>query len=106
MNEIFPESFKNQCNVLNELEGLFKEHRPELLSGYFYTSNRLAFAVATDVVSGSAQNLLPGWLELVKSTFDLLLDITFSEETEIIHLSDIGVSVREIFSDIQDFDSV
>ena len=96
--------FMNQCNVLCELQSNLKEFRPESLKGFFFTSNLDAFAIAEDVVSGVLTDLKMEWIAAVNATIQEVLIITSSERKTLKTLSDLGISLREILSDIESYD--
>ena len=96
--------FMSQCNVLCELESNLREFRPESLKGFFFTTNQDTFAIAQDVVSGVLKELKKEWVDAVIIANQDILIITSCERKTIRTLSDIGVSIREILSDIENYD--
>ena len=92
--------------MLVELMDAFQEYRPQMLQGYFYTSNASAFAIATDIQSGELTDPKPEWLEALQVAIDDLEAITFASLKRATCLADIGVTLNEILSDIENYDNL
>jgi hypothetical protein len=96
---------RNHSNVLQELEGNIKEYRSHMLKGFFYTSNSDAFLIAEDVVSGVLTELKPNWVATLNQAIEDLLTIAGTSRKTIKYLADLGVTLREILDDIENYDS-
>jgi hypothetical protein len=97
---------RNQSAILIELLGAIQEFRPQMLQGFFYTSNESAFAIATDIQSGVLTEPKPEWLEAVDVAISDLETITSSNLKKAENLADLGVTLREVLDDIERYDNL
>jgi hypothetical protein len=97
---------KNECSILVELLEAFRESRPEMLQGFFYTSNESAFAIASDIQSGVLTEPKAEWLEAVEVAISDLEAITSSNFKRSTCLADTGVTLRELLDDIERYDNL
>jgi len=104
-NKITPK-VRNQSAILLELLGSIQEFRPQILQGFFYTSNESAFAIASDIQSGVLTDPKAEWLEAVEEAIADIEAITSSDLKKATNLADTGVTLREILDDIERYDNV
>lgn len=97
---------RNQTAILVELLDAIQEFRPQMLQGFFYTSNKSAFAIATDIQSGVLTDPKPEWIEAVEIAIQDLESVTASNLKRAANLADTGVTLREILDDIESYDNL
>jgi hypothetical protein len=97
---------RNQSAILLELLGAIQEFRPQMLQGFFYTSNESAFAIASDIQSGVLTEPKEEWLEAVEVAISDLETITSSNLKRATNLADTGVTLRELLDDIERYDNL
>jgi hypothetical protein len=97
---------RNQSAILVELLGAIQEFRPQMLQGFFSTSNQSAFAIASDIQSGVLTEPKQEWLEAVEVAISDLEAITSSNLKRATNLAELGVTLREILDDIERYDNL
>ena len=97
---------RNQSAILLELLGAIQEFRPQMLQGFFYTSNESAFAIASDIQSGVLTEPKAEWLAAVEEAIADIEAITSSDLKRSTCLVDTGITLREILDDIERYDNV
>jgi hypothetical protein len=101
-----PARLLSKSLVLLELEDAIREYRPILSEGFFFTSNSVAFKIASDIKSGLLTEPKREWVEAIDQAIEDLLEITSSGRRTVKSLADLEVSLNEILANIQTYDNL
>ena len=93
-----------QSKVIQEILAHIARSRPDMQSGLFCTSNKDAFAISEDVVSGILKELEPIWVESLKLAYEDILRISESDLDSFERLEELGLTVEELLEFIDEYD--
>ena len=102
--EYISENTLRQCRVIQELYAHLKKIRPEMQSGLFCTSNKDAFAISEDVITGRLTELLPNGVESLNLAYEDILRISESDLESVENLAELDLPIDELLEFIDDYD--